>query len=127
MSEEIRIGGKCPFAGNTVGGVAGSEPTTDHWWPNRLKVELLHQNPREANPQDEGFDYARAFNQLDLQALKSDIKALLTSSQDCWPSDYGNYGPQMIRMAWHSAGTYRIADGRGGAGEAMQRFAPINS
>ncbi|MFC0338026.1 catalase-peroxidase [Kushneria avicenniae] len=127
MSEDVKIGGKCPFAGDTVGGVAGSAPTTDHWWPNRLKVELLHQNPREANPQDEGFDYAQAFSQLDLAEIKKDIKALLTSSVDWWPSDYGNYGPQMIRMAWHSAGTYRIADGRGGAGEAMQRFAPINS
>ncbi|MCE3028767.1 catalase/peroxidase HPI [Salinicola sp. DM10] len=127
MSEEIKIGGKCPFAGDTVGGVAGSEPTTDQWWPNRLKVELLHQNAPQANPEDPDFDYAKAFSELDLAAVKQDIKALLTSSVDWWPSDYGNYGPQMIRMAWHSAGTYRIADGRGGAGEAMQRFAPINS
>jgi len=125
--EEVKLGGQCPFAGNTVGGAAGSEPQIDHWWPNRLKVELLHENAREANPQDDDFNYAEAFNQLDLQALKNDIKALLTTSVDWWPSDYGNYGPQMIRMAWHSAGTYRIADGRGGAGEAMQRFAPINS
>ena len=127
MSEEVKIGGKCPFAGNTVGGAAGSEPTLQHWWPNRLQVELLHQNPREANPEDPDFNYAEAFKKLDLEALKNDIKTLLKSSVDWWPSDYGNYGPQMIRMAWHSAGTYRIADGRGGAGEAMQRFAPINS
>ena len=125
--EEVKVGGKCPFAGDTVGGAAGSEPQNDHWWPNRLEVELLHQNPREANPQDPDFNYAEAFKKLDLEALKNDIKELLVSSVDWWPSDYGNYGPQMIRMAWHSAGTYRIADGRGGAGEAMQRFAPINS
>ncbi|MES1936352.1 catalase/peroxidase HPI [Salinisphaera hydrothermalis] len=127
MSEEVRIGGRCPFAGDSVGGAAGSEPTLQHWWPNRLKVELLHQNPAEANPQDADFDYAEAFEKLDLAEVKKDIKELLTSSVDWWPADYGNYGPQMIRMAWHSAGTYRIADGRGGAGEAMQRFAPINS
>ena len=82
MSEEIKITGKCPFAGDSVGGVAGSAPTTDHWWPNRLKVELLHQDPREANPQDEDFNYAEAFSQLDLAEVKKDIKALLTSSVD---------------------------------------------
>ncbi|MAS08655.1 catalase/peroxidase HPI [Salinisphaera sp.] len=125
--EEVKIGGKCPFGGDTVGGGAGSKPQNDDWWPNRLEVELLHQNPREANPEDAEFNYAEAFKKLDLQALKKDIKELLTTSVDWWPSDYGNYGPQMIRMAWHSAGTYRIGDGRGGAGEAMQRFAPINS
>jgi len=118
--------GACPFRGTRVEGAIGSEPQLDHWWPNRLKVELLHQNPRQADPLAD-VDYARAFSALDLAALKSDLKALLTSSVDWWPSDYGNYGPQMIRMAWHSAGTYRIADGRGGAGAGMQRFAPINS
>ena len=118
--------GVCPFRGTRVGGAVGSEPQLDTWWPNRLKVELLHQEPLQASPLKD-FDYAAAFAQLDYNALKNDIKALLTSSVDWWPSDYGNYGPQMIRMAWHSAGTYRIADGRGGAEGGMQRFAPLNS
>jgi len=118
--------GGCPFRGTRVEGAIGSEPQLDHWWPNRLKVELLHQNPMQADPLKD-VDYAAAFSALDLAALKADLKALLCSSVDWWPSDYGHYGPQMIRMAWHSAGTYRIADGRGGAGAGMQRFAPINS
>ena len=118
--------GVCPFRGTRVGGALGSEPQLDHWWPNRLKVELLHQNPPQANPLRD-VDYAEAFAQVDYEQLKADLKALMTSSVEWWPSDYGNYGPQMIRMAWHSAGTYRIADGRGGAGAAMQRFAPVNS
>ena len=119
--------GKCPFGGDRIAGAVGTPPTLSDWYPNRLKVELLHQNGASANPLGDDFDYAQAFNAIDLEALKQDIKALLTSSVAWWPSDYGNYGPQMIRMAWHSAGTYRIADGRGGAGEALQRFAPINS
>ncbi|MGP1386450.1 MAG: catalase/peroxidase HPI [Thainema sp.] len=118
--------GKCPFRGDRVGGALGSKPQTDDWWPNRLQVELLHQNSPLANPLRD-FDYREAFQKLDFQQLKSDIKALLTDSKDWWPADYGNYGPQMVRMAWHSAGTYRIADGRGGASQGMQRFAPINS
>ncbi len=118
--------GGCPFRGTRVGGAIGSEPQLDHWWPNRLKVELLHQNPVQANPLKD-VDYAAAFSTLDYDALKADLKELMTSSVDWWPSDYGNYGPQMIRMAWHAAGTYRIADGRGGAGQGMQRFAPISS
>ncbi|WP_428393744.1 catalase/peroxidase HPI [Lichenicoccus sp.] len=118
---------ECPFRGTRIGGALGSEPQLDHWWPNRLKVELLHQNPTVANPLGYSFNYAEAFNRLDLAEVKNDIKGFLQSSVAWWPSDYGNYGPQMIRMAWHSAGTYRIADGRGGAGQAMQRFAPINS
>ncbi len=117
----------CPFRGTRIGGALGSEPQLDHWWPNRLKVELLHQDPFQANPFGEDFDYATEFAGLDLDAVKADIDAFLTTSVDWWPSDYGNYGPQMVRMAWHSAGTYRIADGRGGAGQAMQRFAPIGS
>ena len=118
--------GACPFRGTRVGGAIGSEPQIDHWYPERLKVELLHQNPVQANPLRD-VNYAEAFAQIDYDALKADLRALLTSSVDWWPSDYGNYGPQMIRMAWHSAGTYRIADGRGGAGAAMMRFAPLNS
>ena len=118
--------GACPFRGTRIGGAIGSEPQIQYWWPNRLQVELLHQNPVQANPLRD-FDYAKAFSELDYEQLKADIRELLHSSVAWWPSDYGNYGPQMIRMAWHSAGTYRIADGRGGAAEGMQRFAPINS
>ena len=118
---------ECPFRGTRIGGALGTEPQLDHWWPNRLKVELLNQDAPQSNPFGEGFDYAAAFAELDLDEVKADIKEFLVSSQPWWPSDYHNYGPQMVRMAWHSAGTYRIADGRGGAGEAMQRFAPINS
>ncbi|MDY8109618.1 catalase/peroxidase HPI [Fulvimarina sp. 2208YS6-2-32] len=127
MKPDIPNRGECPFGGTRIGGAIGSAPTLEHWWPNRLKVELLHRDPIEANPLGKDFDYAEAFKTLDLDAVKADIKAFLTTSVEWWPSDYGNYGPQMIRMAWHSAGTYRRADGRGGAGQAMQRFAPINS
>jgi catalase-peroxidase len=119
--------GKCPFGGDRVGGAVGTPPTLSDWYPDRLKVELLHQNGPQANPLGADFDYAAAFEAIDFDALKREIKTFLTSSVAWWPSDYGNYGPQMIRMAWHAAGTYRIADGRGGAGEAMQRFAPISS
>ncbi|WP_424519400.1 catalase/peroxidase HPI [Rubrivirga sp.] len=118
--------GACPFRGTRVGGATGSEPQLDHWWPQRLKVEALHQNPPQADALRD-VNYAQAFSQIDYDALKADLRALMTSSVDWWPSDYGNYGPQMIRMAWHSAGTYRIADGRGGAGLGMQRFAPLSS
>ena len=119
--------GACPFRGTRIGGALGSEPQLDAWWPNRLKVELLHQNPVQANPLGKGFDRVAAVQALDYEELKADIRALLHTSIDWWPSDYGHYGPQMVRMAWHSAGTYRIADGRGGAGQGMQRFAPIDS
>ncbi|MFJ1809284.1 MULTISPECIES: catalase/peroxidase HPI [unclassified Streptomyces] len=97
------------------------------WWPERLNLKILAKNPAVANPLGEGFDYAEAFNALDLAAVKQDIAEVLTTSQDWWPADFGNYGPLMIRMAWHSAGTYRISDGRGGAGAGQQRFAPLNS
>ena len=117
---------KCPFRGTRVGGAIGSKPQTDDWWPHRLQVELLHQNSPLANPLQD-FNGKQAFESIDFEQLKSDIKALLTDSKEWWPADYGNYGPQMVRMAWHAAGTYRIADGRGGAGRGMQRFAPINS
>ena len=119
--------GKCPFGGDRIGGSLGTPPTLSDWYPDRLKVELLHRNGPQANPLGDDFNYAEAFNKIDFAALKQDIRAFLTSSVSWWPSDYGNYGPQMIRMAWHAAGTYRIADGRGGAGEALQRFAPISS
>ncbi len=117
---------QCPFRGTRVGGALGSKPQTDDWWPNRLQVELLHQNSPQANPLQD-VDGKKAFEQIDFEQLKNDIKALLTDSKEWWPADYGNYGPQMVRMAWHAAGTYRIADGRGGAARGMQRFAPINS
>ena len=119
--------GKCPFGGDRLGGALGTPPALSDWYPDRLKVEQLHSNGPQANPLGDDFDYAEAFGKIDLETLKKDIKAFLTSSVAWWPSDYDNYGPQMIRMAWHAAGTYRIADGRGGAGEALQRFAPISS
>ncbi len=117
---------KCPFRGTRIGGAIGTHPQVDDWWPNRLQVELLHQDQPAANPMSDE-NYKEAFNKIDFQQLKQDIKTLLVNSKDWWPADYNNYGPQMVRMAWHAAGTYRIADGRGGAGQAMQRFAPINS
>ena len=126
-TETFEMTGKCPFGGDRIGGALGKSPTLEDWYPNRLRVELLHHNGLAADPMGGDFDYAEAFGRLDFQALKADIKQLLRTSVAWWPADYGNYGPQMIRMAWHSAGTYRIADGRGGAGAAMQRFAPINS
>ncbi|MGI8727067.1 MAG: peroxidase family protein, partial [Solirubrobacterales bacterium] len=97
------------------------------WWPNRLNLRILSPSPREGNPMSEDFDYAEEFESLDLDEVKSDIEEVLKTSQDWWPADYGHYGPLMIRMAWHSAGTYRISDGRGGAGTGQQRFAPLNS
>ncbi len=127
FTETHEMTGKCPFGGDRIGGALGKPPTLENWYPNRLRVEVLHQNGPAANPLGPDFDYAAEFAKLDFDALKSDIKAFLTTSVAWWPSDYQNYGPQMIRMAWHSAGTYRIADGRGGAGSAMQRFAPVSS
>src|ERR1700710_2884992 len=97
------------------------------WWPNQLNLKILRKHPAEANPMGESFDYAAAFKTVDLDALAADVDSVLTTSQDWWPADFGHYGPFMIRMAWHSAGTYRISDGRGGAGAGMQRFAPLNS
>lgn len=126
-TESYEMKGKCPFGGDRIGGTLGVPPTLSDWYPDRLKVELLHLNGPQANPLGEEFNYAEAFNKIDYAALKQDINALLKSSADWWPADYGNYGPQMIRMAWHAAGSYRIADGRGGAGQGLQRFAPVSS
>ncbi|MBY5561156.1 catalase/peroxidase HPI [Rhizobium leguminosarum] len=115
--------GKCPVAhGNTPRGRSNRE-----WWPNQLNVQILHHNSGRADPMGEAFDYAEEFKKLDLDGLKKDLHALMTDSQDWWPADFGHYGGLFIRMAWHSAGTYRITDGRGGAGQGQQRFAPLNS
>lgn len=113
---------KCPFVHK-----AGSGTSNHDWWPNQLHLEILHQHSPESSPMGEKFNYAEAFKSLDLAAVKKDLTALMTDSQDWWPADYGHYGPFFIRMAWHSAGTYRTGDGRGGAGHGNQRFAPLNS
>jgi len=118
---------KCPVAHGAVKTTLAASHTNAEWWPNQLNVKLLHQNSPQADPMGEGFDYAAEFKTLDLDAVVKDLHALMTDSQDWWPADYGHYGPFFIRMAWHSAGTYRIADGRGGAGGGQQRFAPLNS
>jgi catalase-peroxidase len=118
---------KCPYTGATAKQTAGSGPRNNDWWPNQLKLNILRQHSSLTNPMEVDFNYAAAFKSLDLAAVKAEIVTLMTTSQDWWPADYGHYGPFFIRMAWHSAGTYRIADGRGGAGAGMQRFAPLNS
>jgi catalase-peroxidase len=118
---------KCPFSvGVREQAVAGAR-TNAHWWPNQLNLSILHQHSAKSNPMGAAFDYAKEFKTLDLHAVIKDLHALMTDSQDWWPADYGHYGPLFIRMAWHAAGTYRIADGRGGAGHGAQRFAPLNS
>ena len=123
MNEE----GKCPITGRTHQHPAGGGMSNRDWWPNQLKLELLHQHSSKSNPMGEDFDYTKEFKSLDLAAVKKDLAALMTDSQDWWPADFGHYGPLFVRMAWHSAGTYRIGDGRGGGGRGQQRFAPLNS
>ena len=119
---------KCPFAGAAVNPAArNSVQSNADWWPNQLRLNILHQHSLKSNPMGEDFDYASEFKSLDLHALVDDLRTLMTDSQDWWPADWGHYGGLMIRMAWHSAGTYRISDGRGGAGTGNQRFAPLNS
>ena len=117
---DAKAAGKCPFSGS-------HGPSNRHWWPQQLDVQVLHTKSKRADPMGESFDYAKEFKSLDLNAVIKDLNALMTDSQDWWPADFGHYGGLFVRMAWHSAGTYRIADGRGGAGDGQQRFAPLNS
>ncbi|MEY3563637.1 MAG: Catalase-peroxidase, partial [Bacteroidota bacterium] len=118
---------KCPFHGGAIKQPAGSGTRNRDWWPNQLKLNILRQHSSLSNPMGESFNYAKEFNSLNLAEVKKDIIHALTTSQEWWPADYGHYGPFIIRMAWHSAGTYRIADGRGGGGKGTLRFAPLNS
>ena len=118
---------KCPFSGIAMGNVTAGARTNRDWWPDQLNLAILHQHSSLSNPMGESFDYAKEFKSLDLDAVVKDLHALMTDSQDWWPADWGHYGPLLIRMAWHAAGTYRIADGRGGAGTGAQRFGPLNS
>ena len=123
----LALAAMSPLVVATPASAQGKSMTNQDWWPERLDLRPLRQHAAESNPMGDDFDYAEAFKTLDLDAVKKDIQALMTTSQDWWPADYGHYGPFFIRMAWHSAGTYRIADGRGGADGGQQRFEPLNS
>ena len=124
---KVNTVGKCPFMNGELNKSAGGGTRNRDWWPNQLKLNILRQHSSLSDPMEQGFNYAEEFKSLDLAAVKQDITELMTASQDWWPADYGHYGPFFVRMAWHSAGTYRIGDGRGGAGAGMLRFAPLNS
>jgi len=127
MAQNAKTVTKCPALGGSSRHTAVGTISNQHWWPNQLNLRILHQNPPQADPMGESFDYAKEFETLDLDAVKKDIEQVMTTSQEWWPADYGHYGPLFIRMAWHAAGTYRIGDGRGGAGSGTLRFAPLNS
>ena len=127
IDHDLSTESKCPVAGGVRRNNAGSGPTNASWWPNQLDLKILRQNSPQSDPMGKEFNYAKEFKSLNLDAVIKDLHALMTDSQDWWPADYGHYGPLFIRMAWHSAGTYRIADGRGGAGAGQQRFAPLGS
>ena len=118
---------KCPFSGAKRSTMAMGGQGNRAWWPDQLDLAILHQQSALSNPMGAEFDYAAAFARLDLDAVVADLRALMTDSQDWWPADFGHYGPLLVRMAWHAAGTYRVHDGRGGAGTGAQRFAPLNS
>ena len=118
---------KCPVTGHTSKSISGGGTSNKDWWPDQLNLKILHQNSGLSNPMGNDYDYAEEFKKLDLKAVKEDLYKLMTDSKDWWPADYGHYGPLFIRMAWHSAGTYRMGDGRGGASDGTQRFAPLNS
>ena len=118
---------KCPVTGKSAKPTGGSGTSSKDWWPKQLNLNILRQQSNKSNPMGEEFNYAEEFKKLDLAAVKKDLYALMTNSQDWWPADWGHYGGLFIRMAWHSAGTYRMGDGRGGAGTGNQRLAPLNS
>ncbi len=123
----MNVEAKCPVGNHMGGNAVLFEMTNRIWWPNQLDLSVLHLNPPAGDPMEQGYDYAAEFKTLDLAAVKADLTALMTDSQEWWPADFGHYGPLFIRMAWHAAGTYRTGDGRGGAGSGQQRFAPLNS